>query len=127
MANGYYLQDHAAEVRSMFLAPEDGPAMFRSYEVEERTQSAYVQVDMDFGEKLHAQAGVRYSQVDTPIEFNNLVLAGQPETAASSSVDDIMPSLTLRYDVTDSFRLRAQLRRDVAPAGIRRPEPQLHA
>ena len=107
VANGYYLQDHAAEVRAMFLAPVDGPAMFRSYEVEERTESAYVQLDMNFGEKFHAQAGVRYSRVTTPIEFNNLILPGQPETSASSEVDDIMPSLTLRYDFTDSFRMRA--------------------
>jgi iron complex outermembrane recepter protein len=94
-------------VRAMYLQPEEGPALFRSYEVEERTQSAYVQLDMQFGEKLHAQAGVRYSKLTTPIEFNNLILPGQPETSASSSVDDIMPSLTLRYDVTDTFRLRA--------------------
>jgi len=107
VANGYYLQDHAEEVRAMFLAPEEGPAMFRSYEVEERTQSAYVQLDMHFGEKFHAQAGVRYSKVTTPIEFADLVAPGQPVTSASSEVDDIMPSLTLRYDVTDSFRLRA--------------------
>ena len=36
----------------------------------ERTQSAYVQLDMQFGEKFQAQVGVRYSKVTTPIEFN---------------------------------------------------------
>ncbi len=107
VANGYYLHDHAPEIRAMYLAPVDGPAMFRSYEVEERTASAYVQLDMSFGDKFHAQAGVRYSRVSTPIEFNDLVVAGQPETKAKSEVDDVMPSVTLRYDVTDSFRLRA--------------------
>lgn len=107
VVNGYWLQDHADEVRAMYLQPAGGPELVRSYEVEERTASAYVQVDMQFGDKFHAQAGVRYSRVSTPIEFNNLVLAGQPETRAKSNVDDIMPSVTLRYDVTDNFRLRA--------------------
>ena len=107
VANGYYLQDHAREVRTMFLQPAEGPELFRSYDVEERTQSAYVQMDMAFGDKFQAQAGVRYSRVSTPIEFNNLVVAGQPETSALTEVDDIMPSVTLRYNVTDDFRLRA--------------------
>ena len=107
VANGYWLHDNAEEVREMYLQPAEGPALFRSYEVEERTASAYVQADMNFAEKLHAQVGLRYSRVSTPIEFANLVVAGQPETSAKSEVDDLMPSLTLRYDVTDSFRLRA--------------------
>jgi iron complex outermembrane receptor protein len=107
VVNGYWLQDHADEVRAMYLQPAGGPEVVRSYEVEEHTTSAYVQMDMTFGEKFHAQAGVRYTRVSTPIEFNDLVAPGQPETRAKSEVDDIMPSVTLRYDVTDSFRLRA--------------------
>ena len=107
VVNGYWLQDHADEVRAMYLQPAGGPTVVRSYEVEERTSTGYVQLDMQFGDKFHAQAGVRYSKVSTPIEFNNLVAAGQPETRDKSEVDDFMPSVTLRYDVTDSFRLRA--------------------
>jgi iron complex outermembrane recepter protein len=107
VANGYWLQDHADEVRAMYGEQAGGPTVVRSYEVEERTASAYVQVDMKFGDKFHAQAGVRYSKVSTPIEFNDLVAPGQPETRAKSEVDDVMPSVTLRYDVTDNFRLRA--------------------
>ncbi len=105
--NGWWINNHSREVRSLYGENPDGPAMVRSYEVEERTASAYVQQDFAFGDKFMAQVGVRYSKVSTPIEFNNLVLVGQPETRAKSSVDDIMPSVTLRYEVTDDFRLRA--------------------
>jgi TonB-dependent receptor len=45
--------------------------------------------------------------VHTPIEFNDLVAPGQPETRAMSKVDDVMPSVTLRWEITDGFRLRA--------------------
>jgi TonB-dependent receptor len=105
--DGFWINNHSREVRELYGENPDGPAMVRSYEVEERTASAYVQQDFAFGDKFTAQVGVRYSEVSTPIEFNNLVLAGTPETRAGSSVDDIMPSVTLRYSVTDDFRLRA--------------------
>jgi TonB-dependent receptor len=107
VANGYWIHDHADEVRALYLQPAGGPELVRSYEVEERTLSAYAQLDMQFGDKFFAQVGVRYSDVHTPIEFNDLVAAGQPETRALSEVDDFMPSVTLRYEITDSFRLRA--------------------
>jgi len=52
VVNGYYLMDHADEVRAMYGVQAGGPTLVRSYEVEERTESAYAQVDMQFGEKL---------------------------------------------------------------------------
>jgi iron complex outermembrane receptor protein len=105
--DGFWINNHSREVRELYGEDPNGPTLVRSYEVEERTASAYVQQDFAFGDKFTAQVGVRYSEVSTPIEFDNLVLAGTPETRASSSVDDIMPSVTLRYRVTDDFRLRA--------------------
>ena len=105
--NGWWINNHSEDVRSLYGEDPDGPAMVRSYEVEERTASAYVQQDFAFGDKFTAQIGVRYSNLSTPIEFNDLVLAGQPESRAKSEVDDIMPSVTLQYSITDDVRLRA--------------------
>ena len=105
--NGYYLRDHAAEVRGMYGVPEEGPTPVRSYSVGEKTTSAYVQMDMHFGEKFSAEAGVRYTKVETPIEFTDLVNLDNPPTTAETSVSDFMPSVTLRYNVTDDFHLRA--------------------
>jgi TonB-dependent receptor len=107
VANGYWIQDHADEVRALYNQPAGGPVVVRSYEVEERTASAYLQADFQVGDKFFANVGVRYVDVSTPIEFNDLVAPGQPETRASSKVDDLMPSVTLRYEFTDSFRMRA--------------------
>ncbi|HUQ11808.1 MAG TPA: TonB-dependent receptor [Steroidobacteraceae bacterium] len=107
VANGYWIQDHADEVRAMYNQPAGGPAVVRSYEVEERTASVYLQADFSIGEKFHGEAGVRYVKVTTPLEFNDLVAPGQPETRARAEVDDVMPSVTLRYEITDALRLRA--------------------
>ena len=56
--------------------------------------------------KLQAQVGVRYSKVNTPMEFTDLVSPTLEENSTSSEVDDLMPSVTLRYNITDDFRLR---------------------
>jgi TonB-dependent receptor len=106
VANGYYIADHADEVRALYNAPSGGPALLRSYDVQERTGSVYTQLDMQFGEKLQAQAGLRYVNVGTDLEFTDLVDPTLPETNDKSDVDDILPSVTLRYSVTDDFRLR---------------------
>jgi len=106
VVNGYYLMDHADEVRSMYGVQAGGPTLVRSYEVEERTESAYAQIDMQFGDKLQAQLGVRYSKLNTPMEFTDLVSPTLEENSTSSEVDDLMPSATLRYNITDDFRLR---------------------
>jgi iron complex outermembrane recepter protein len=104
VVSGDFLRENRAEVRALYgLAPEQ--ELIRAFEVEERTSSAYVQTDMTFGDKFRAQVGVRYVRVSTPIEFTDLI--SRIETRAVSEVDDIMPSATLRFDVTDNFRLRA--------------------
>jgi len=106
VANGYFIQDNADAVRTIYGAQLGGPTLARSYDVQERTSSAYLQLDMQFGEKLQAQAGLRYVKVNNDLEFTNLVDNALPVTRAESDVDDVMPSFTLRYSVTDDFRLR---------------------
>jgi TonB-dependent receptor len=63
-----------------------------------------VQADADFGDKFHVQAGVRFVKVDTDMAFTDLTT--NQFSTDSSSVDDVMPSVTLRYDLTDSLRAR---------------------
>jgi iron complex outermembrane recepter protein len=107
VANGYWIQDHADEVRALYNMPAGGPDVLRSYDVTEKTASVYLQADFQFGDKLHANAGVRYVDVKTPLVFDDLVVTSNPPTKRENSVSDLMPSVTLRYDVTDEFRLRA--------------------
>ncbi|HET9865394.1 MAG TPA: TonB-dependent receptor [Steroidobacteraceae bacterium] len=107
LANGWYIGNHPDDIRALYGAPTGGPVLRRAFQVDERTASAYVQTDMDFGDRFHAQVGVRYVRVDTPIEFIDLVPDDLPVYTAKQSVDDLMPSVTLRWDITNDFRLRA--------------------
>jgi TonB-dependent receptor len=107
LPNGWYIGNHPDDIRALYGQPAGGPALQKAFEVDERTASAYVQADMDFGDRFHAEVGVRYVKVDTPIEFTDLIPQDLPVYTARQSVDDIMPSVTLRWDITDDFRLRA--------------------
>jgi TonB-dependent receptor len=107
VANGYWIQDHADEVRGMYNMPAGGPALLRSYDVSEKTTSVYVQADFQLGDKFHGNAGLRYVKVETPLVFDDLINTANEPTRRENEVDDVMPSITLRYDITDDFRLRA--------------------
>lgn len=103
VVNGYYLLDHAAEVRTLYGQDPAGPQLIRAFDVTEATASAYVQTDMQIG-KLQAQFGLRYVSVDTDMQFTDLV--DLDRSSASKSASDVLPSLTLRYAVTDDLNLR---------------------
>ena len=106
VANGWYIQDHRDDLRAIYGQPAGDPTLFKVFDVTEKTISAYAMADMDFGDKFHVNAGIRYVTVDTDMTFVDVLNPTQPDSA-SSSVDDLLPSVTLRYDVTDEFRLRA--------------------
>lgn len=106
VANGYWIHDNADEVRAMYGQAAGGPALVRSYDVQEQTSSLYAQLDMQFGDKFFAQVGVRYVDVSTDMEFTDLVDPALPQESADSSIDDLLPFVTLRYDLTDELRLR---------------------
>jgi TonB-dependent receptor len=104
VANGYYIHDHRDEVRALYGQPAGDPVLIKAFDVTEKTASAYVQADLKFGDKFTANLGVRFVSVDTDMVFTDVVTSASSK--ASKSVDDVMPSFTLRYSVTDDFRLR---------------------
>jgi TonB-dependent receptor len=103
VVNGYYLMDHRAEVRALYGLPGAGPALLRAFDVQEKTSAAYAQMDLEIG-KLQGQFGLRYVSVDTDMDFINVINGDASD--ASKSVSDVMPSLTLRYSVTDDVMVR---------------------
>ena len=103
VANGYYIRDHADEIRALYGVSAGDPALIRAFEVKERTASVYLQADVEAG-KLRGQFGVRYVTVDTPMQFTDVITLATSST--KKSVDKVLPSLTLRYEVTDDVRLR---------------------
>lgn len=103
VVNGYYLMDHRAEVRALYGLPGAGPALLRAFDVQEKTSAAYAQLDLEIG-KLQGQFGLRYVSVDTDMDFINVIDGVASD--ANKSVNDLMPSLTLRYGITDDLMVR---------------------
>jgi TonB-dependent receptor len=113
LANGYYLRDHAPELRTLYktvnpaFRTTDQLRLFRNFSIDEATTAAYVQADFEqevFGRPLKAQAGVRYVSVDTDMAFNDQLTGARK--LDSTKVTDLLPSVTVRYDLTDDFTLR---------------------
>jgi len=103
-ANGYYIHDHRDELRALYGQPAGDPTLIKVFDVSEKTLGMYVQADADFGEKFHVNAGVRYVSVDTDMAFTDLTT--NQFSTDSASVDEFLPSVTLRYDITDELRAR---------------------
>jgi iron complex outermembrane receptor protein len=103
--NGWYMAHHRAELREIYGVDTADPVLFKTFDVEEKTASAYVQADMKLGEKLDLQAGLRFVKVDSAMVFVDALNPTVPFTA-DASVDDILPAITLRYSVTPDFKLR---------------------
>jgi iron complex outermembrane receptor protein len=102
--NGWYILDHRDELRALYGQPAGDPTLIEAFNVEEKTSSVYVQADMNFGEKLDIQAGLRFVSVDTDMAFTDVIT--EQFSTESKSVDDVMPSVTVRYSITPDFRLR---------------------
>src|SRR5690606_29454094 len=90
-------------IRELYGMPAGGPVLKRAFDITEKTASAYVQADFELG-KLRGQAGVRYVSVDTDMSFRDVI--SDAASSASKSVDELLPSVTLRYFVTDEVRWR---------------------
>ena len=103
-ANGYYIHDHRDDLRALYGQPAGDPTLIKVFDVTEKTMAAYAQADANFGEKFHVQAGVRFVKVDTDMAFTDLTT--NQFSTDSTSVDEFLPSVTLRYDITDSVRAR---------------------
>lgn len=113
LANGYYLHDHATEIRALYhsvnpaFKTTDQLALFTNFAIDEATSAAYLQADFEqdlFGRPLKAQAGLRYVNVDTDMAFNDQLTGARK--LDSKKVSDLLPSVTVRYDVADDVVLR---------------------
>lgn len=106
-ANGYTVARNIAAVRQLYgFSPTANP-MAHTLHVREITKSAYVQGDFEaqvFGRPLRLEAGVRFTDVATPVTFTDQY-SGET-TSAREHTNAFLPSATLRYDITDNLRLR---------------------
>lgn len=107
--NADYLRANADDVRRMVQLREPfrnvqlaaDLEFVQDFAVQEDTLSMYLMADFKndvFGRPLRTQIGLRHVAIDTDMEF-----AGNKATARAN---DLLPSVTVRYDVTDDMRLR---------------------
>ncbi|RHW18914.1 TonB-dependent receptor [Sphingomonas gilva] len=113
-ANGHYIYDHADEIRELYRSTVDPDILLSDeltltdvFDINEVSMAAYIQADAEmslFGRPLLIQGGLRYVDVDTDLTFTDRITL---ESISTSQVTDrLLPSVTLRYEVTPNLRLR---------------------
>jgi TonB-dependent receptor len=110
---GRTIYENADEYRRLYqsvdplLQLSDELELVRVFDISEVSKAAYIQVDTEFevfGRPLFIQYGVRYVDVDTDLTFIDRITA--EELSDSQSTSGFLPSATVRFDITDTFRLR---------------------
>lgn len=112
--NGTYIYENVDAIRQLYkssVAPNfllsDQLRLTDVFDINEITMSAYALADGQFdlfGRPFHVQAGVRYTDVDTNFVFTDRYNGNV--TRASNGTARFLPSATLRYELTDNFRIR---------------------
>ncbi|MFT4075076.1 MAG: TonB-dependent receptor [Asticcacaulis sp.] len=115
VANGYYIRDHIDEIRELYHSVDssfkttDELSLFTNFRADEKTTSLYAQADLEnqlLGRRLRSQFGLRYVDIETDLNFYQLVDSSVVETTAQKQISKVLPSATLRYDVSDDILVR---------------------
>ncbi|WP_039915095.1 TonB-dependent receptor [Cellvibrio mixtus] len=107
VANGYYLRSHADEMRATYNLKK--LALDESFNIEELTTSAYVTTQYETevaGRTLDGEIGLRYTGSETDMEFTDTVSPTKDIYADSADTSKVLPSLSLRYALTDDLFAR---------------------
>ncbi|HEX7800618.1 MAG TPA: TonB-dependent receptor, partial [Asticcacaulis sp.] len=115
--NGAYIRDHIDAWRAMYAAVDpnflttDELHLQKTFDVDEKTAEVYLMGDTDnevFGHRLRGNFGVRYVNVQTNMNFYSVDATTKAVTVSSASktASKALPSLTLRYDLSDDVLLR---------------------
>lgn len=113
VANGYYLRDNADQIRRMYqsvtpsIKLSDQLALVETFRIDEVTSAAYLQADFEhdvFGRPLLVQLGGRFVHVKTDMDFTDYYTG--VNSSDTAKVSDFLKSATIRYDITDEFRVR---------------------
>jgi len=112
--NGTYIYENVDAIRQLYkgsVAPNlklsDQLSLTDVFDINEITMTAYAMADGQFdlfGRPFFVQAGVRYTDVDTDFVFTDRY--DGRVTSASNGTSRFLPSATLRYEITDDFRIR---------------------
>ncbi len=108
VADGYYIRDNADEIRNLYkstVAPtlQSGSQLklVENFNVNEVNTAVYLMGHFDTaigGNRLDGQFGARYVSVKTDMAFGG--------KSGSASTSKLLPSASLRYNITNDLRLR---------------------
>ncbi|KHL26234.1 TonB-dependent receptor [Croceibacterium mercuriale] len=114
LANGPALYENRDAIRSLYqrvnpaLRLSDALALDRVFDIDESTWAAYLvadgQIDI-FGRPLQIQAGARIVAIGTDYTFYDRLNA-LAESTVGTDETKVLPSFTLRYEITPELRLR---------------------
>ncbi|MBE8716561.1 TonB-dependent receptor [Cellvibrio polysaccharolyticus] len=85
------------------------PVVERFFSIEEDTYNAYLQTGFETelgGRVLDGQIGFRYSGSQTDMTFFDLAVEGHPRSVDDASTSKVLPSMMLRYHLTDDLVAR---------------------
>ncbi len=107
-ANGYYIRSHASDFRTTYgLTQQD---LFTNFEIDETSTALYVTSKYETelaGRGLDGEIGLRYSGSDTDMTFYEKTDTEVPNVStANSSTSKVLPSLNVRYHLTDDLDAR---------------------
>ena len=113
--NGNYIAGHRDEIRSLYntrinagLRLADQLVLRETFDVEETTTALYLMTDFEHrlegAGTIDGQIGVRYVDVSSDTVFTDQTTLA--ETTGSSGNSKLLPSLTVRYNITDDLRVR---------------------
>ncbi|KFZ38995.1 TonB-dependent receptor [Shewanella mangrovi] len=119
LPDGNYLNSHRSDIEELYGADPELLAMYKNYDITEKSYAAYVQSDFEtelFGKRVDGQIGLRYEKAKADMDFwerkkldataedgSNYYL---DQTSGENSSSKLMPSLMVRYWLTDDLVAR---------------------
>lgn len=107
VADGYYLRSNVDQMRTVYGLQK--LALSESFDIEELTTSAYVTAAYETelgGRTLDGEIGVRYTGSETDMVFTDTASATRDIYEDSADTSKFLPSLSLRYQLTDDLYAR---------------------
>ncbi|MEO2267515.1 TonB-dependent receptor [Pseudoalteromonas sp. YIC-656] len=110
VANGYYIYNNRDYFRGLYGFPEDQLVLETTFDIEEKSYSAYVQGDfstMLFGREFDGQIGLRYEDATADMTFFDIDQVPTAVSTAENSSIAWLPSVVVRYHLGEDLIARA--------------------
>ncbi|MCH1920711.1 TonB-dependent receptor [Shewanella sp. A3A] len=119
LPSGNYLSSHRSEIEAMYSANPELLAMYKNFDITEKSYALYIQSDFEtdlFGKRLDGQIGFRYEHSKADMNFwERKKFDPEPDegpkyyldpSSGDNSSSKLMPSLMVRYWLTDDLVAR---------------------